>query len=158
MVYFESGRSIFITQIEEFLMDYAEFKEDEVMNPNYEQIEVKPMFDSSKFTNNTQFNQEFVNTQFNQNSLIEEKTLNKPEFSLLFKGKNIVSKSIKMDIDLKVPTDFIIKGLLSAYGLADIEPSLIYMIKEQLISDLDNISKNISNKILNKLKNFKEKD
>jgi hypothetical protein len=74
------------------------------------------------------------------------------EFLLLFKGRNIIDKKIKFDLNLKIPTEFIIKGLLSAYGLSEIEPSLILMIKKQILDNIEEISKNIAYKITEKIK------
>lgn len=164
-VVFQSGRSIFITLVEEFLMDYEEYLNDEVLNPNYNSNTVRQMWEPSKEVKETKidFSQPInlghsgtFNFDSNMNPQPENKSVPESEFSMLFKGKNLINRKLKMDVDLKVPTDFIIKGLLSAYGLNDIEPSIIYMVKDQLIKELDNLSKNIASKIISKLKNKKE--
>jgi hypothetical protein len=102
------------------------------------------------------FGEDLVGNNFIENSMqVPEILINtKPEseFLLLFKGRNLIDKKIKFDLDLKVPTEFIIKGLLSAYGLTEIEPSLILMIKKQILDNIEEISKKLVLKVTEKLK------
>lgn len=119
-IYFESGQRINPNVINEFMIEDDGISILDNLNPNF-------VLDTTPIK--------------------EEKN---SEIALLFKGKNISNKKVRFEHNFNFPTDFIIKGLLLSIGYNEVEPVLIKMIKNQILQDVNFISKNIVQKLIKK--------
>lgn len=113
-VYFKSGERIVKLLIDEYLS------------------ETKSNFNIQEFTVNHE-PENYAHFQQTDTSTI----------SLLFKGKNIALKTIKLNLDLKLPTESALKLILNAYGIDELQLDYLNFIKSQILENLDTLSKKV---------------
>ena len=139
-VHFHSGGSIFLNFFKEYFVPSDDLESD-----------IYPMPSDFKYVAPNNIQSVVASVQKDKNDTSQDGSI----VRMLLKGNNLESKKMNISVDISVPTKFIVKGLMQAYGLNDIETDYLLFIKEQVLSNLDNICRQVMESTLNKIKNTK---